>query len=60
VAITPVGDVYPCSHCRWNDLQMGNLLRDGLEQIWLAGRGQAARRRYAELCYGTTCPCRPA
>ena len=59
VAITPIGDVYPCSHCRWNDLRMGNLLRDGLEQIWLAGRGQAARRRYAKLCCGTTCPCHP-
>ena len=57
VAITPLGDVYPCSHARWENLHMGNLLRDELDQIWRAGRGQAARARYGKMCRGTTCPC---
>lgn len=57
VAITPVGDVYPCSHACATNLHMGNLLRDGLNEVWQDGRGQATRRRFEELCCGTTCPC---
>lgn len=57
IAITPNGDVFPCSHARRNDLRMGNLLRGELDQIWRAGQGQVARRQYGELCCGTTCPC---
>ena len=57
VAISPVGDVYPCSHARATNLHMGNLLRDGLDEVWQDGRGQAARRRFEELSCGTTCPC---
>jgi radical SAM protein with 4Fe4S-binding SPASM domain len=57
VAITPVGDVYPCSHACATNLYMGNLLRDRLDEVWWDGRGQAARRRFEELCCGTTCLC---
>jgi radical SAM protein with 4Fe4S-binding SPASM domain len=57
VAITPNGDVFPCSHAHWRNLHMGNLLRDDADQIWLDGPGLSARRRYRKMCCGTTCPC---
>jgi radical SAM protein with 4Fe4S-binding SPASM domain len=57
VAITPDGDIYPCSHACWTNLCMGNLLRDKLDQVWRAGHGQVARGRFEKLCRGTTCAC---
>ncbi len=57
VAITPIGEVYPCSHARRANLYMGNLLRDELDEVWPAGRGQAARRHFGKLCCGMACPC---
>jgi radical SAM protein with 4Fe4S-binding SPASM domain len=57
VAITPAGDVYPCSHARGINLRMGNLMRDDFDQIWQGARGQAARRRFKKQCHGATCAC---
>ena len=57
VAVTPAGDVYPCSHARWENFQMGNLLHDDLNQIWQVGRGPAVRRRFENRCCGTACAC---
>ncbi len=57
VAITPTGDVYPCSHACRRELRMGNLLDDDLRELWRAGNGRAARQQYRHLCRGTTCPC---
>ena len=58
VAVTPEGDVYPCSHARCADYRMGNLIIDGPDQLWRMGAGLAARRRYARDCYGVRCACR--
>lgn len=57
VAITPVGDVFPCSHARWINLRMGNLLWDDFDQIWMGAHGKTARRRFTKRCYGTACAC---
>jgi radical SAM protein with 4Fe4S-binding SPASM domain len=60
VAVTPEGDVYPCSHQRRPEYRLGNLLTDDLERLWSAGQGRAARRRYVRDCRGVACPCRGA
>ncbi len=57
VAVTPTGDVYPCSHARRPEFRMGNLLTDELEHLWSAEPGLQARRRYAASCRGVECPC---
>jgi|GEM_PF-5469639 len=58
VAVTPEGDVYPCSHARCADYRMGNLLTDGRDHLWSMGTGLAARRRYVRDCRGVRCACR--
>lgn len=58
VAVTPEGDVYPCSHSRRPSYRMGNLLSDDCEQLWSSGRGRAARQQYIRDCAGVRCPCR--
>jgi MoaA/NifB/PqqE/SkfB family radical SAM enzyme len=57
VAVTPEGDVYPCSHLRRPGCCMGNLLRDDAAQLWETGPGWEGRQRYRSGCGGTTCPC---
>jgi radical SAM protein with 4Fe4S-binding SPASM domain len=57
VAITPEGDVYPCSHLRRPEFRLGNLLTDELDHLWLSGSGVVGRQRYQQWCAGTTCPC---
>jgi radical SAM protein with 4Fe4S-binding SPASM domain len=58
VAVTPEGDVYPCSHARRSDYRMGNLLTDERNQLWSGGPGLAGRRRYVQDCRGLRCACR--
>jgi radical SAM protein with 4Fe4S-binding SPASM domain len=58
VAVTPEGDIYPCSHARCAGYRMGNLLTDGPEHLWSMGTGLAARRRYIGDCHGVCCACR--
>jgi len=58
VAVTPEGDVYPCSHARCARYRMGNLLTDGRDHLWSRGTGLAARRRYVRDCHGVRCACR--
>jgi len=57
VAVTPEGDVYPCSHQHRPAYRMGNLLTDDLEQVWAAGPGLAGRQCYLRDCNGVRCPC---
>src|SRR5262249_51548313 len=40
VAVTPEGDVFPCSHSRFADYRMGDLLIDDVVQIWSRGPGE--------------------
>jgi len=54
VAVTPEGDVYPCSHARYSEYYLGNLLKDDLADLWCPGAG---RQRYAADCQGVRCPC---
>ncbi|HEU4408201.1 MAG TPA: SPASM domain-containing protein [Polyangiaceae bacterium] len=49
VALTPGGDVYPCSHARRAGYAMGNLLVDAPSTIWASGQGVA---RYLATCQG--------
>jgi MoaA/NifB/PqqE/SkfB family radical SAM enzyme len=58
VAVTPKGDVFPCSHARHAEYLMGNLLLDDDARIWSRGPGGSARRRYIEACLGVRCACR--
>jgi pyrroloquinoline quinone biosynthesis protein E len=58
VALTPEGDVYPCSHLRRPEYRLGNLLTDSLDTLWPAGAGFAGRERYLAACRGVQCPCR--
>jgi radical SAM protein with 4Fe4S-binding SPASM domain len=58
VAVTPEGDLYPCSHARRADYRMGNLLSDQYDHLWSRGRGLAARRRYLRDCQRVRCACR--
>jgi MoaA/NifB/PqqE/SkfB family radical SAM enzyme len=58
VAVTPEGDVYPCSHVRLTRYRMGNLLTDELGQLWGTGAGRNGRLCYVRDCEGTRCPCR--
>jgi radical SAM protein with 4Fe4S-binding SPASM domain len=60
VAVTPEGDVYPCSHQRRPEYRMGNLLADDFADIWSRGTGLAGRQRYLGDCRGVQCPCRGA
>ena len=41
VAVTPEGDVYPCSHLRRPEYRMGNLLNDSPDTLCRAGTGLA-------------------
>jgi MoaA/NifB/PqqE/SkfB family radical SAM enzyme len=54
VALTPEGDVYPCSHARRPGFAMGNLLTDEPRAIWAGQRGSV---RYLAACEGERCPC---
>jgi radical SAM protein with 4Fe4S-binding SPASM domain len=58
VAVTPEGDVYPCSHQRRSEYRLGNLLTDDGERLWSAGPGLLGRQRYLRDCRGVACPCR--
>jgi radical SAM protein with 4Fe4S-binding SPASM domain len=58
VAVSPEGDVYPCSHQRRPEYRMGNLLADDPEEIWSPGAGRAGRQFYLRHCQGVECPCR--
>ena len=58
VAVTPEGDVFPCSHARHADYRMGNLLVDELDRLWSEGPGHPARRAYIDDCRGVRCACR--
>jgi radical SAM protein with 4Fe4S-binding SPASM domain len=60
VAITPTGDVFPCSHACRQELRLGNLLQHDFHELWSAGIGYTARQQYGRLCRGTTCPCQVA
>jgi MoaA/NifB/PqqE/SkfB family radical SAM enzyme len=55
VAVTPEGDVFPCSHARSAAYRMGSLLDDPLDLIWSRANG---RDRYIRDCRGPHCPCR--
>ncbi len=57
VAVTPEGDVYPCSHLRRPVYRLGNLLSDDGTQLWTTGSGWEGRQRYLEGCRETVCPC---
>jgi radical SAM protein with 4Fe4S-binding SPASM domain len=57
VAVTPEGDLYPCSHQRRPEYRLGNLLADDLERVWATGAGWEGRRRYLRDCQGVCCPC---
>jgi radical SAM protein with 4Fe4S-binding SPASM domain len=57
VALTPEGDLYPCSHARCPEYYLGNLLNDDLADVWDTGTGRAGRLRYAAGCQGVRCPC---
>jgi mycofactocin biosynthetic radical S-adenosylmethionine protein MftC len=57
VAVTPEGDVYPCSHQRRPEYRLGNLLTDDFEGLWSKGSGSAGRQRYLRDCRGEECPC---
>jgi radical SAM protein with 4Fe4S-binding SPASM domain len=57
VAVTPEGDLYPCSHLRQPQYRLGNLLTGDLEQVWAQGAGHAGRERYLRHCQGVRCPC---
>jgi MoaA/NifB/PqqE/SkfB family radical SAM enzyme len=57
VAVTPEGDVYPCSHQRRPEYRLGNLLTDDFESLWSKGLGWTARQRYLGAGRGVHCPC---
>jgi radical SAM protein with 4Fe4S-binding SPASM domain len=57
VAVTPNGDVHPCSHQRRPEYRLGNLLTDDLARLWSRGEGLAGRQRYLGDCRGMHCPC---
>jgi MoaA/NifB/PqqE/SkfB family radical SAM enzyme len=58
VAVTPEGDVYPCSHARRPVYRMGNLLTDESERLWDATTGRGGLACYLRDCAGTRCACR--
>jgi radical SAM protein with 4Fe4S-binding SPASM domain len=58
VALTPEGDLYPCSHARRPGYRMGNLLADDVGRLWSSEPGQTGRERYLGDCGGGRCPCR--
>jgi MoaA/NifB/PqqE/SkfB family radical SAM enzyme len=57
VAVTPDGDVFPCSHARLVHYRMGNLLTDEPDRLWSDGPGCLARQRYVLACRGFRCAC---
>jgi pyrroloquinoline quinone biosynthesis protein E len=57
VAVTPEGDVYPCSHLRAAPYRLGNLLTESPAQLWYTGAGWESRQRYRGACRGPACPC---
>jgi MoaA/NifB/PqqE/SkfB family radical SAM enzyme len=56
VALTPEGDVYPCSHLRRPEYRLGNLLADDFDDLW--SPAAEGLRRYLRDCHGPVCPCR--
>ena len=56
-AVTPEGDVYPCSHARHPEYRMGHLSTDDLNDLWRDGTGRAARESFQRDCAGERCPC---
>ena len=57
VAVTPEGEVFPCSHARQPDYRMGNLLTDEPDPIWSDGPGRSSRQRFVRACQGVRCAC---
>jgi radical SAM protein with 4Fe4S-binding SPASM domain len=57
VAITPEGDVFPCSHARFADYRMGNLLTERVDRIWSQDIRRTARQRFVRACRGVRCAC---
>ena len=53
VAVTPEGDVFPCSHARRPAYRMGNLLTDDLDRLWSGGPGS----RHGRDTSGTAAAC---
>ena len=60
VAVTPEGDVFPCSHARSADYCMGNLLTERIDRIWSQGIGRSIRQRFVRACRGVRCACQVA
>jgi radical SAM protein with 4Fe4S-binding SPASM domain len=58
VAVTPEGDVFPCSHARLFDYHMGNVFTDDLDKLWSDNLSGLARRRFVQTCRGGCCACR--
>ena len=57
VAVTPEGDVFPCSHARRADYRMGNLSTDEPVRLWSDGPGCLSRQRFVRACQGVCCAC---
>jgi radical SAM protein with 4Fe4S-binding SPASM domain len=60
VAVTPEGDVFPCSHARFADYRMGNLLTECVDRIWSQDVGRSIRQRFVRACRGVRCACQVA
>jgi len=58
VALTPDGDVYPCSHARRAEFKLGNLLTGDFPK-WANGKTTARNiSRFLARCRGYRCACR--
>ena len=57
IAVTPDGDVFPCSHARHADYRMGNLSTDEPVRLWSDGPGRLSRQRFVRACQGVRCAC---
>ena len=57
VAITPEGDVFPCSHARRDDYRMGNLLTERNDRIWSQDTNRSVRQQFVRACRGVRCAC---
>jgi radical SAM protein with 4Fe4S-binding SPASM domain len=60
VALTPEGNVFPCSNARHGDYRMGNLLTDRIDRIWSRDRGRSVRQQFVRACRGVRCSCQVA
>ena len=60
VAVTPEGDVFPCSHARRDDDRMGNLLAESIDRIWSHDTGRSVRQQFVRACRGVQCACQLA